>query len=507
MAKITKTLGPIHFEDLEPHRFEDLVRQLIYDFRDWQNIEATGRSGSDDGFDVRAWEKVYTSDNQEEEEEDNQKDRFLSGNLWMIQCKREKEIGPSQVLKIIEESINKENLPYGYILVAPTNFSKSAYDKFRETLRKRGVQEFYLWGKANLEDMLYMPKNDRILFSFFGISLIARRRSRRTEIRFIVNNKNKLFRIFGDAQNNHDFFRSFLARDIKDLHYPWRKEYKDFDEFPRWKEYIAYQYHPLGLLCKVHEYYAYMDQDKKQWDFIRKVDLLNRQGDSQRRYQRKTDDFDKKVADFWEHLPYKNKAKLTVEGLIEFEYMEVIDEKGDSYYDFPHIYVDFKGKNGPFADFWNYLIINNREIDLRNEEYKQIAFFPKEFPLIQQGVVHKDRIIELSMRTAQRIKNDNIKDLTTIDNRYDFLNQRDQIACVEKGHNTQRQSIEVLYKYKISIKEYCEKYDEYYREQLRKDIEEEAGKKVHEKDILTVLEIKRAYIWELESVQGNGLNK
>lgn len=34
MSKITKTLGPIHFEDFEPHRFEDLARQLIYDFRD-----------------------------------------------------------------------------------------------------------------------------------------------------------------------------------------------------------------------------------------------------------------------------------------------------------------------------------------------------------------------------------------------------------------------------------------------------------------------------------------
>lgn len=48
--KVTKTYGPIHFEDLDPHRFEDLVRELIYDFRDWQSIEATGRTGSDEGL-------------------------------------------------------------------------------------------------------------------------------------------------------------------------------------------------------------------------------------------------------------------------------------------------------------------------------------------------------------------------------------------------------------------------------------------------------------------------
>jgi hypothetical protein len=56
-VKATRTINPLHFEDLEPHRFEDLVRRLLYSFRDWNSIEATGRGGSDDGFDIRAWEK------------------------------------------------------------------------------------------------------------------------------------------------------------------------------------------------------------------------------------------------------------------------------------------------------------------------------------------------------------------------------------------------------------------------------------------------------------------
>jgi hypothetical protein len=53
MRAVSKTIGPLHFEDLEPKRFEDLVRQLAYDFRSWQTLEATGRAGSDDGFDAR----------------------------------------------------------------------------------------------------------------------------------------------------------------------------------------------------------------------------------------------------------------------------------------------------------------------------------------------------------------------------------------------------------------------------------------------------------------------
>ena len=92
---ITKTLGPIHFEDLDPKRFEDLVRQLAYDFRAWQKLEATGRAGSDDGFDARGLEIVtnYEATSDETEDELVQADV----RLWLIQCKREKRIGPSKL--------------------------------------------------------------------------------------------------------------------------------------------------------------------------------------------------------------------------------------------------------------------------------------------------------------------------------------------------------------------------------------------------------------------------
>lgn len=58
MVSATRTLGPLHFEDLEPKRFEDLCRQLVYDFKTWRRLDATGRAGSDDGFDARGYEIV-----------------------------------------------------------------------------------------------------------------------------------------------------------------------------------------------------------------------------------------------------------------------------------------------------------------------------------------------------------------------------------------------------------------------------------------------------------------
>jgi len=235
MAKtsLTRTLGPIHFEDLDPHRFEDLVRELAYDFRNWQSIEATGRSGSDEGFDIRAYETIGNVTADIEEQDGNEEVIHpMEGRIWMFQCKREKAIGPARLDSIISDAIDSKNPPYGYVLAAPANFSKASYDKFREELRRCGVMEFYLWGRAALEDMLHLPKNDHILFTFFGISLVSRRRSRATEIRTVVNIRNKLVKILGERPR----FQFVLLRDTKDVHYPYKSEYKDFKERPRWKE-------------------------------------------------------------------------------------------------------------------------------------------------------------------------------------------------------------------------------------------------------------------------------
>ena len=245
--KVTRTYGPIHFEDLDPHRFEDLLRELIYDYKDWQTIEATGRSGRDAGFDIRAYEKREVTPQAEDDYADGPEVVVpVEGNLWMIQAKREKEIGPKRIADIISD-INSTNPPYGYILAAATNFSKESYDVFRDEIRKKGVMEYYLWGKAELEDMLHLPKNDRILFTFFGISLVSRRRSRSADIRSVITVKNKLFRLLGER---NDFYKEVLLRDLKDTKYPYKDKYRDFATKPRWKKYVAFSNHPLGVFCR-----------------------------------------------------------------------------------------------------------------------------------------------------------------------------------------------------------------------------------------------------------------
>ena len=103
MTSVTRTLGPLHFEDLDPKRFEDLVRQLAYDFRPWCRLEATGRAGSDDGFDVRGYEIAGASREHEDRGLDDDAGADIvpivdnSDRLWLVQCKRERRITPAKI--------------------------------------------------------------------------------------------------------------------------------------------------------------------------------------------------------------------------------------------------------------------------------------------------------------------------------------------------------------------------------------------------------------------------
>ena len=177
MKTVTRTFHPLPFEHLEPKRFEDLVRQLIYDFRPWRQLEPTGRAGSDDGFDARGFEIVDFAVHSEEENERNEIDQSSSQDrLWLIQCKREKDIGPSRLVSYLDAIPESSILNlHGLIFAAACNFSKKSIDSFRAWCLAKGVQEAYLWGHATIEDFLYQPKNDHLLFAYFGISLQIRR--------------------------------------------------------------------------------------------------------------------------------------------------------------------------------------------------------------------------------------------------------------------------------------------------------------------------------------------
>lgn len=496
---LTKTLGPLHFEDLEPHRFEDLVRELIYDFKDWQSIEATGRGGSDDGFDIRGYERVSADrepeDNRTDEEEDEP--HPMEGNLWMFQCKREAKLGPREVSKIIKECIKAGSPPYGFVLAAPANFSKKSFDMFRDELRKLGVMEFHLWGRAAIEDMLHQPKNDRVLFTFFGISLVSRRRSQATDVRAIVARKNKLMRIF-NGQPTHE---PILVRDLKDSNYPDKEQYKDFETRPRWCAYTAVDLDPRGVVLNIHEHFAYWDEGKREWDVTDALNLAHRHEEEGHKRRESARDVRERIEGFWDYLPHTNRVTFVRNGLVRFEDIAVIDEKGDSEFQFPHIFVDFHSTNGPFVGFYEYLRIHEHR-HVATRDLKRVKRFPATFDKPRLGKVHA-RTLSLPNRVARFLSGLDRSQfmLYDVEGRFDFLAETDVIAIEgseSKGRSSSEEPmlIQITHKQSVSGRVLLGLMME--DPGLKHRVEEQVGREVLEADQVRIVEFKRTYRWALE---------
>lgn len=54
---------------------------------------------------------------------------------------------------------------HGIIFVAAGDFSKRTRAGLRAKSRDFGIAECHMWGKAELEDTLFQPKNDHLLFA------------------------------------------------------------------------------------------------------------------------------------------------------------------------------------------------------------------------------------------------------------------------------------------------------------------------------------------------------
>ena len=107
-ATATRTVNPLHFEDIEPHRFEDLIRQLAHGFRRWGRLEATGRLGQDEGTDIRGIELVVPDavrrqQVDDDEEPDDVLQPVVEAREWRIQCKRYKAISQKLMREVVEK--------------------------------------------------------------------------------------------------------------------------------------------------------------------------------------------------------------------------------------------------------------------------------------------------------------------------------------------------------------------------------------------------------------------
>lgn len=384
MSRVSKTVNPLHFEDLEPHRFEDLVRQLIYDFKDWKSIEATGRSGSDEGFDVRAWENIYAYQDLEEEDEEEKLTAKPEGRLWLIQCKREKSITPKKLKGYAKEiNVTTDQPIYGVIFAAPCDFSKRSRDEFIQVIRQKGIQEFHLWGKAELEDMLFQPKNDHLLFAYFGFSIIIRRRSLKTQIRSKLSIKRKVIRHLGTIDAGND--NVVLIRDAQDTCYPYKDEVKDFDKNPRWWPYTFRGHYYNGIELLARKFFAYLADDEIHWDYVPDLNDAYSQDNPWEDDKQSKKDYEKRnrVWRYWLEIPKKNQAWFEIITLIPYERIIDIDKDGDRWFPHPHIYIECT-PTGEFFEKEGQEILRGTMYGQRKEMYfpklqDRVEYFPKRF--------------------------------------------------------------------------------------------------------------------------------
>lgn len=381
MAIATRTINPLHFEDLEPHRFEDLARQLIYDFRDWTSLEATGRQGSDEGFDARGWEVAVVGAGTTDEEgpEELVETKVEEDRVWLIQCKREKAISPKKLNTYLNAIGSSEaSALYGLIFVASCDFSKKSRDEFRKWCGERGIREFHIWGKADLEDMLFHPKNDHLLFGYFGISLQIKKRSAKTTLRSILATKRQVIRHLGDVEG---FYREpVLLRDPDAKEYPYSEDIENFDEVPLWRVYDFIGHYHSGIKILIRKHFAYLADDGVKWDCEERIRTNTHYDDP---WPKKVEDgLERKARHFWMGLPEQNRATLEVIGLIPYDDILAIDENGDDIFPHPHIYVRFDKKAGTFiaGAYADLSVSGSNGRTASAEKENQIKYFPSTYP-------------------------------------------------------------------------------------------------------------------------------
>lgn len=382
---MSRTYNPLHFEDLEPKRFEDLIRGLAYDVKDWLEIEATGRSGNDKGFDIRAWEKKAVDD---EESEDQP-----TANKWLIQCKREKQIGPKKAETYTRAILKENDDLYGVIFVCSSDLSIDARDAIRKILAKGGVQEVRIWSRAEVEDQLYQPKNDHLLFAFFGFSLTHRKQSVKTAVRARLAAKRKVEKYLGPV--GQDGYKRVVVRRADDKDYPFAPKGMYKLPMPQWQylEAIFHGHYYDGILLVVEIYNAYVDIEKKEYDVEQRhsdMHLSDRSSFENRPQKKLKNSY--AVYQFFRDIPDQNRFKHKIMALIPYDHIVDIDSNGDDSLHTPQIFA-IPFEDGDLIKATSRTFMKNdghwQSLWFDKNRYKRIKYFPtryrqKKEPQVQQ---------------------------------------------------------------------------------------------------------------------------
>jgi hypothetical protein len=273
---------------------------------------------------------------------------------------------------------------HGLIFAAACDFSKASREVFREKARTLGFSEAYLWGKAELEDFLFEPKNDHLLFAYFGISLQARRRSIGTDVRARLTAKRKVNRLATDH-------RYVLVRDATDERYPYldQDRNKHRNARGRWQVYEFEGCKSDGGHLKFSRHFAYIDSDGTGWDYAERMNAAtpSRHEDPWTDERHGPDAEQTAAYDIWQALPENNKAWFELFFILPYERIIDIDDVSDEFFKGPQILVDaFTAEGGPFRDYVRLLLEPMSRwsgISATPDEETRVERFPRKDPAQQ----------------------------------------------------------------------------------------------------------------------------
>lgn len=321
MSTPSKTTNRLHFEDLSPNRFEDLSLALVYRLQQWEDIHHDGRTGADDGVDIRALTTAPDG----------------SLRAWSIQCKRYTKFSAVDGKAAVREAVTKTTVaPDVMLLIVGCDVSFAARKAYETAATAAGIGSALLWTASKLEMMLWTDHPD-LLFGYFGISTARKERTRETNLRRVMAMKRKLKRVF-PAQK---YKPRIIVRSIDDESYPESVEVPSGSISPWFRVEFCGHYHG-GVEVYLNIEYIVVDKSSDAWSTIT--------------YGEGGLPSTTREEEFFKETPY-SVVKVFVIGRIPFRNIFEVDEDGDEFYAEPHLYCKFADRGEPYEE------VIRREVD------------------------------------------------------------------------------------------------------------------------------------------------
>lgn len=150
---VTKTINQLHFEDLDPIRFEELILSIVYRMKKWYKLDHFGKKGSDDGIDIRAVDLLENG----------------VKSIYYFQCKRYLKITNAILKKIVDDYIRKNSyIPQFYVLVVSCALTKKQIEYFESYCSQHEFNNVIVWTSSIIEAKLYSEYHD-LLYTYFNV--------------------------------------------------------------------------------------------------------------------------------------------------------------------------------------------------------------------------------------------------------------------------------------------------------------------------------------------------